>query len=211
MNLYSLSYDDGPDFWTGPILDQLQARGMRATFFVLGSRAEDNADILRRMVSLGCEIGNHGWDHTPMTRLSDEDLWSQLVNTAVAIRYAVGDPDLPIPLMRPPYHNRDDRVMRVVRDLGYMRAFTDNDPGDYGNTVRQIREHCFPRLQPGGIVNLHDAVPPGGGSGYKHRWNTYVATGQILDYGIEQGWESCTISEMVAFKGGKIDLVTDEA
>src|SRR5687768_5518441 len=47
----ALTFDDGPSPLTTPlVLDVLKQRGARATFFVLGSRAEAHPELLARMV-----------------------------------------------------------------------------------------------------------------------------------------------------------------
>jgi peptidoglycan/xylan/chitin deacetylase (PgdA/CDA1 family) len=75
----SLTFDDGPDpRWTPPLLDMLEARGHRATFFVIGARAERHTALLEDMRRRGHEIANHTWDHSyatpfmPPTRLAGE-------------------------------------------------------------------------------------------------------------------------------------------
>src|SRR3954452_13543671 len=44
-----LTFDDGPTKWTDEILDVLDARGVKATFFVIGSRVAEDPDTVRRM------------------------------------------------------------------------------------------------------------------------------------------------------------------
>jgi peptidoglycan/xylan/chitin deacetylase (PgdA/CDA1 family) len=61
----ALTFDDGPDpRWTPPLLEMLAARGQRATFFVVGERAERHAGLLSEMASRGHEIANHTWAHS---------------------------------------------------------------------------------------------------------------------------------------------------
>ena len=59
-----LTFDDGPSKTVTPlILDLLKQEGIKATFFVLGSRAELNPDLIRREYSEGHFIANHGYSH----------------------------------------------------------------------------------------------------------------------------------------------------
>src|SRR5712691_4143471 len=63
----AITFDDGPtEPYTSQILDVLRAFGARATFFVLGARAQDAPDVVRRAAREGHEIGNHTWDHAPL-------------------------------------------------------------------------------------------------------------------------------------------------
>jgi len=97
----ALTFDDGPHpVYTGPILDILEEKGAKATFFVVGFRAERHPEVLRRMVRLGCEIGNHTWSHADLSKLSDSAIRNELEKTSDAIRAAAGV----VPaLFRPPY------------------------------------------------------------------------------------------------------------
>src|SRR5262249_48453938 len=48
---------------TGWILEQLAARDIRATFFVVGQIAEDDPGLVRAIAEAGHEVASHGWDH----------------------------------------------------------------------------------------------------------------------------------------------------
>jgi peptidoglycan/xylan/chitin deacetylase (PgdA/CDA1 family) len=208
MKLFSLSYDDGPMEWTLGMLDALKEFDSRATFFSLGARVEGNEDILRRMVAEGSEAVNHGWTHTPMTKLDSQVLRDEFLDTRDALENVVGKI---APIWRPPYHNRDARVMEVSRELGLMRVGTDNDPGDYGDAEDVIFNYVTKRLREGSIVNLHDGMPPPPivGAGWDHRRNTVAGTRRILAWAAERGMKSVTVSELLAANGGTHPLVTD--
>jgi len=81
----------GPStYW---LLEQLAARGRKATFFVVAKIAEHNPSLIRAIHEAGHEVASHGWDHqrvhnfTPATfredvRRSKETL-EQLTGAAV--------------------------------------------------------------------------------------------------------------------------------
>lgn len=54
------------------ILDVLDEYGVKATFFIGGSWADDNAETLRAIASRGHELGNHGYFHRDQDKLSYE-------------------------------------------------------------------------------------------------------------------------------------------
>ena len=65
--MVAFSFDDGPNYSsTSVILDTLEQNGGSATFFIVGNRLKSsgNAECAKRMVSLGCQLGNHTYDHT---------------------------------------------------------------------------------------------------------------------------------------------------
>jgi hypothetical protein len=60
-----LTFDDGPCLGcTDKVLDLLHEYEVKATFFVIVEKAEDNLDIISRMKKEGHAIGNHSLDHS---------------------------------------------------------------------------------------------------------------------------------------------------
>ena len=60
----ALTFDDGIDRVQTPlVLDVLQRHHIKATFFLVGERAQAHPDIVRRMVAEGHTIGIHTWQH----------------------------------------------------------------------------------------------------------------------------------------------------
>jgi cellulose synthase/poly-beta-1,6-N-acetylglucosamine synthase-like glycosyltransferase/peptidoglycan/xylan/chitin deacetylase (PgdA/CDA1 family)/spore germination protein YaaH len=63
-NMVALTFDDGPDSrWTAQILDILKAKGVPATFFIVGENALTERGLLNRMLAEGHEIGSHTYTH----------------------------------------------------------------------------------------------------------------------------------------------------
>jgi peptidoglycan/xylan/chitin deacetylase (PgdA/CDA1 family) len=64
----ALTFDDGPSAYTSRMLDELAKYNVKATFFVLGSRAAGHQDLLDRMSREGHVIANHSLSHPKMGR-----------------------------------------------------------------------------------------------------------------------------------------------
>ena len=63
----ALTFDDGPDPVTTPrVLDVLREKQVRATFFVVGKRAEQHPDLVRRALAEGHLVENHTWSHSSL-------------------------------------------------------------------------------------------------------------------------------------------------
>ncbi|MFF3468501.1 polysaccharide deacetylase family protein [Streptomyces sp. NPDC001984] len=63
----ALTFDDVPDPLSTPFfLRLLDERGVRATFFLLGSEAHRSPGVVREIAAAGHEIGVHGWRHRPL-------------------------------------------------------------------------------------------------------------------------------------------------
>ncbi len=85
-----LTFDDGPSINTNQILDILNERGIKATFFVLGSNVEKNPAMVKRMYDEGHFIANHGYSHvyeniyqSPQAVLDEYNKCNQVVRDAI--------------------------------------------------------------------------------------------------------------------------------
>jgi peptidoglycan/xylan/chitin deacetylase (PgdA/CDA1 family) len=85
-----LTFDDGPSKWTEEILDVLAARKVKATFFLVGARAADRPDLVRRMYVEGHEVGVHTFTHANLANVSPRRLQFELDQTQLAIAAAIG-------------------------------------------------------------------------------------------------------------------------
>ena len=69
-----LTFDDGPTKEVTPhILDILKEYDIKATFFVLGTNAKKNSDIVKRAYEEGHYIANHGYSHKYSTIYKSAD------------------------------------------------------------------------------------------------------------------------------------------
>lgn len=166
-----LTFDDGP--WgdnTSDLLDVLASRGARATFFVVGDMVRVYPELVQRMSADGHAVGNHTRNHADLRGLSDDDIRRQLLDTEESVDAAGGRI---AGCMRPPYGSRDDRVVRVARDMGYRTVMWTADPGDwYAPSREELMKRMKAATRPGVNLLLHD----GGGD----RTETVAAVAQML-------------------------------
>ena len=98
----TLSFDNGPTPGvTERVLDELKARGIKATFFVVGTRllAAEGQALARRARSEGHRIGNHTYSHTvPLGRCASG---RAAVNEIRMNEVLIGDLAEAPPLFRP--------------------------------------------------------------------------------------------------------------
>jgi len=109
-----LTFDDGPSTTVTPlILDVLKTNNIKATFFVLGSRAELNPELIKRAYDEGHFIANHGYSHVYKSIYSSkEEVLNEYNKTEQAIKNALGKENYNSHLFRFPggstggkYHN----------------------------------------------------------------------------------------------------------
>jgi len=90
-NRVVLTFDDGPDpEYTPQILKILEEFKVKACFFVVGSKAEANPEILRQIVLAGHEIGNHGYHHKPVWLLGPVATAKDIIDTDRTIKALTG-------------------------------------------------------------------------------------------------------------------------
>jgi len=63
---------------TLPILDLFNSNKVKATFFVLGTIAEKQPELIRRIASYGHEIASHGYGHTPLRNLTPREFKKEI-------------------------------------------------------------------------------------------------------------------------------------
>jgi peptidoglycan-N-acetylglucosamine deacetylase len=115
-NELALTFDDGPNAtWTPRLLEILARHEVRATFFLLGSRAECEPELVRRITAAGHLIGNHSWSHPNLSRGSSGRVREELLRTKEALEQITG---LPVKFFRPPFGARRPAVLRIARELG---------------------------------------------------------------------------------------------
>lgn len=184
--LLALTFDDGPHPDLTPrLLDLLESRSIRASFFVIGNRVGRSAPILRRMVAAGHEIGNHSWSHPRLRSLSDQALLAEFDQTGYAVADAVGR--VPV-LMRPPYGDISQAQYRLLRDVrGLGTVMWSVDPEDWRRPAPEAyRRSICDQVHDGAIVLSHDIIS-----------TTIDALPATLDILIERGFAFVTVSELL--------------
>lgn len=152
----ALTFDDGPHATLTPqLLDILKEKKVKATFYVLGRRAEAYPSIIRRMRREGHEIGNHTWSHPILTNRSDAVLLSELDRTADAIQKAGGGRPK---TMRPPFGAMTPRQAHVVRSRRRLPVVKWSiDSLDYtGSSSATITNRILRGAHNGAIILNHD-------------------------------------------------------
>ena len=107
------------EFTTGLTLELLARRGLRATFFVLGSVAERHPRLVERIVSAGHEVASHGFSHRRVFELDETSFAEELARANLALAQA-GAP-LPIGFRAPDWaiHDRAPWGLAVLARAGF--------------------------------------------------------------------------------------------
>jgi peptidoglycan-N-acetylglucosamine deacetylase len=164
----ALTFDDGPDPVNTPlILDLLKEQGVKATFCLVGFRARDNPDLVRRIAAEGHTLCNHSWQHDiQLAKKEPDQIRDDLRRTNEAIRAAV--PGVRIPYFRAPGGNFTRDLVRLTRQLGMTSIYWQVDPRDWEHKKEESAPAHVERLihdikrdtRPGAIVLSHDNRQP---------------------------------------------------
>ncbi|MBQ6263978.1 MAG: polysaccharide deacetylase family protein [Clostridia bacterium] len=198
--MVAFTFDDGPGTdTTNRILDQLEKYGFTATFFVIGRNITDsNASVMRRAVTLGCEIGNHTQNHnTNLNNLSMEKVTQEIEATSDAVEKATGKRPT---LMRPP----GGAFSHLKGKLDYAIIHWCVDTNDWrkkgsaGNAqaARNLADYIIGQVEGNGgaIVLMHDI---------------YDFTAETMEIVIpelaQMGYRICSVSDLAQAYGEKLE------
>lgn len=129
----SLTFDGNDQANTAEdILDTLKSRNIRATMFLSGKFIRRNADVVRRIIFEGHEIGNHTFSHPRLTTyaqdhtqtilptVSEEFLRNELVKTDSLFRSVFGV--RLAPLWRAPFGEYNREICLWARHAGFLHV-----------------------------------------------------------------------------------------
>jgi peptidoglycan-N-acetylglucosamine deacetylase len=157
----ALTFDDGPQPGaTDEILTALAARGHRATFFVIGQRAEASPEIMSRIVAGGHALGNHSYAHSHMTPFLRPAALADELRRAEGVLDGARGERKSIRWFRPPIGIVSPRVARATELAGLeMVSWTASArDGTRHATVDSAMARLRPHLKPGAILVLHDGA-----------------------------------------------------
>jgi peptidoglycan/xylan/chitin deacetylase (PgdA/CDA1 family) len=198
----SLTFDDGPtELFTPGLLDVLERRGIRATFFVIGALVERHGDLVRRACDAGHEIANHTYDH-----LSAE------VRTAAQVREAVllGNDCIekvcgaPPRWLRPPRGEITTATLLAAQEAGLEIALWSVNRGNSPDADSAgVAQHLSTSLRPGSVADLHDGIGRSSWVGHPdphlitRRRAELDALPTALTAWLDQGYEFDTLSKLI--------------
>lgn len=183
--MIALTFDDGPNYNTSKIIDVLNKYDIKATFFVLGNRAINNKDILKKMADSGMEIGNHTYNHLLLTKYDENKIRSEIEDTSEVIYSATKKRPK---LLRPSYGSVNNKIKKVA-NMPIIIWDIDTLDWKYHNSKR-ITSRVVNKVRDGDIILMHDI--------YSASLN---ALSNIIPILQDNGYEFVTIDELFYYKG----------
>ncbi len=194
----ALTFDDGPGPYTAKLLDAMKARGVKATFYVVGSRVNSYKDIIRRIDAEGHAIGNHSNEHENLTN-PKTNVKATLDACANKVKAIVGyEPTV----MRCPGGSCNATVRNYAEGKGISITYWSVDTNDwryqrdsYANAKNKIFANTFKSgssgVRNGAIVLMHDI----------HK-NSVDAAIEMMDRLIAEGYTLVTVPDLLLKREG---------
>ncbi|QFU86386.1 Endo-1,4-beta-xylanase A precursor [Amycolatopsis sp. YIM 10] len=149
-----LTFDDGPiSGTTTQLINALKSAGLRATFFNVGNKVQQNPSLAKSQRDAGMWVGNHSWSHPHLTQLSAQEMTSELTQTQQALQQATGETPK---LFRPPYGETNSTLKSVEQQLGLTEVLWNVDSQDWNGASTSQIVQAANQLQPGGVILMHD-------------------------------------------------------
>jgi len=188
----AVTFDDGPEpEWTYQILESLHRYSAKATFFLLGSKAERYPQCVSDIVREGHEIAIHSYAHQSYAKMSlgeirndvgrCESIHSRFVSNGAA------------PLIRPPYGEINLNLLLFTLLYRKRLALWTIDSNDSFLTESDdiTRYVCSQDILPGDVLLFHDDYE-----------RTSIALPEILQSLSQRQYTCLTLSKMISASVG---------
>ena len=192
--MVALTFDDGPAYAkTEKLIEELDKRDARVTFFMLGQLANKQPDLVKKVYNYGHTIGSHTYDHKNLTKLDDEQLTFEINHTNEILSNIIGED---IKFIRPPYGSYNQNIL----DKTNMAFILWNvDTLDWKlRDAEKVRDYIVKKASDGDIILLHDI-------------HATSVDGVIMAIDIlkEDGYEFVSLDELLVYRN--IDIQTRKA
>jgi peptidoglycan/xylan/chitin deacetylase (PgdA/CDA1 family) len=151
----ALTFDDGPDEkTTSEILDILEKHQIKATFFCIGNKIEENKDILKRISDNGHIIGNHSWSHAFFFDFfTPGKMILEINKTGAIIEKVTGKY---VNIFRPPYGVTNPFLSKAIKKTRHTVIGWSLRTLDTIQESEKVLEKLEKQLKNGDIILLHD-------------------------------------------------------
>lgn len=181
----ALTFDDGPGKNTDRLLDGLRERGVKASFFLMGSKIEKRQDTVKTMHEDGHLVGCHTWSHISFFEHTLDEIKDEIDRTNSLIESITGERPV---FFRPPYGYYTGALLNQLDSIAVLWSAS---PRDWVNIDEDYIYNWFiENARDGDIVLLHDTKPA-----------TVPAVLKAIDALMQQDFEFVRADELLCRNG----------
>lgn len=174
------------------LIDILNQYQVKATFFLVGDWVDKYPESVKQLYDAGMEIGNHSDHHAHYTKLSSDEIISDVKSCNAKIKAITGTEPT---LFRCPYGEYDDHVVSAINSIGMQVIQWDVDSLDWKDlSADEITKRITSKASSGSICLFHNAA-----------LHTPEALPSIIEYLLSEGYTIVPISELIYTKNYSID------
>lgn len=184
-----MTFDDGPNTTTtNDVLDILEEYNAKASFFLIGNNINaESAESVKRAYDMGMEIDNHSKTHGNMSKMSAEEVRSEISYVDDKVKEITGETTK---FFRPPFIDVSESLYDAV-DIPFICGI---DCQDYMEnvTAQERADYILNGAKDGVIILLHDAAG---------NQQTVDALKIVMPQLVERGYEFVTLTELFERQG----------
>jgi peptidoglycan/xylan/chitin deacetylase (PgdA/CDA1 family) len=186
----ALTFDDGPSDYTEMLLDGLDKHNAKATFFVIGSKAEKNPEIVLRIHDDGHLVGNHTYSHIDFYKSSIEDIEKDITKGADVIEAIT---EVRPMFLRAPYGNVNFIQLKKLDSFfvhwsaSTLDWFKEDEDYIYKRIMKEAKD--------GAIILMHDTKEV-----------TVKAVLRAIPELQQQGYEFVRVDDLLTRNGNKLKM-----
>lgn len=167
-----------------PIAELFKKYNFNTTFFIGGSWAAANPDVVRKLSDMGFELGNHGYNHKNHKKLSKEENKKEILVTERLLKEITGRE--PSRLFAPPSGEMGDNMNKVCDEYGYKVIMWTRDTVDWRDKNPSLTfSRAIKDLAAGDLILMHPTA------------HTLEALPKILEYVKASGFEAAAVSDVI--------------
>ncbi len=192
----ALSFDDGPNEpYTSQIVDYLNDKNIKATFFQVGKCVERFPEITRKIDQFGHLVGNHSLSHQFRKYFTEPNYEQELSGSQAIFERVLGKTPA---CFRPPWLWRYPRLFKSLNKYNLQPV-----SGEFCHVLEvfqpsaeRIARRTLAKINPGTIVIFHDGFNAKGAD----RTQTVAAVKIVVEECLRLGYEFVTVDKLLGLK-----------
>lgn len=178
----TVNVDWGEDFIPA-MLEEFKKQQALVTFFVTGTWAEKNGELLKQMAQAGHSIQNHGYKHVHFNSLSHEQCIEQIKKAEAVIESITGKKTT---LFASPYGEQNKKILSAVDEIHYELIMWSIDTIDWQRpSPDTIVKRVCNQVHDDAIILMHPTEP------------TVKALPQLLEDLKQQGYNMVGLEQIL--------------